>query len=274
MMPEEEIDALRSVSPSIVRKRAVQIRGLDWRAVLMVVLVTAMLATLSVPRYRAYNASMFDLGHMSQAIWSSTQGSPLEFSYRGNTMSRLALHVELIYFLLTPLYRLAPSPITLLIVQAALFGAGAFPLYALAKRRIGDRHAARLVTLIYLLYPVAHLAVLFDFHGDTLATPLLLFAFEALDREDWRRYWPYVILSLSCKVTVAVPVCLSGTFLWLRGRREVGIRIFFLGLIWGSLTLLVVRRAFATPGAVLEQASAVGYIQFYSRVLANDVSRT
>ncbi len=55
---------------------------MDWGAVLMVTVVTAALATLSVLRYRAYNASMFDLGHMSQAIWSSTKGRSLEFSYR------------------------------------------------------------------------------------------------------------------------------------------------------------------------------------------------
>ena len=151
------------------------LRHLDWILVGCIVLPTAMLVTLSVLRYTAYTANMFDLGHMAQAIWSSTQGRPLEVSYHGNVVSRLALHAELIYFLITPLYALFPSPITLVVVQALLFGLGGLPLYYLARRRIGNVHAARVITLIYLFCPVAQNAVLFDFHGDTLAMPLMMF---------------------------------------------------------------------------------------------------
>ncbi len=37
-------------------------------------------------------------------------------------------------------------------------------------------------------YPTALTSVLFDFHGDTLAMPLLLFALDALDQRAWGRY--------------------------------------------------------------------------------------
>ena len=239
------------------------LQDVDWVIVSCVVLITVMLATLSVLRYISYNARMFDLGHMAQAIWSSTRGRPLEFSYRGETLSRLALHVELIYFLLTPLYALFPSPITLLLVQAFLFGGGAIPLYRLTKRRIGNLHAARLVTLVYLLYPIAQTAVLFDFHGDTLAMPLLLFAFEALDRKAWRAYGGWLLLALSCKMYIAAPVCALGAFLWLKGRRRVGGGTFLIGLIWGAGVFFGVRSVFASPGAAQQQSSALGYAYFY-----------
>lgn len=237
--------------------------NMDWVMVCFVILITAMLATLSVLRYVSYNARMFDLGHMTQAIWSGTQGRPLEFSYHGYTVSRLSLHVELVYFLLIPLYAIFPSPITLLLVQSLLFGLSAIPLYRLAKRRILNLHAARVVTLIYLLYPSAHRALLFDFHGDTLAMPLLVFAFEALDREAWFAYGGWLLLALSCKFHVAFSVCALGIFLCLHGRSRVGGSTLLAGAIWGAIMFLIVRPSFALPSSTAEQLNLLGYVTFY-----------
>jgi uncharacterized membrane protein len=169
------MDSLRTRSLKIVLSK------IDWVILIAAILMGVMLGFLSIIRYTGYNAFMFDLGNMSQAIWSGTKGHPLEFTYDdiGN-ISRLSIHVELFYWLLVPLYSLFPSPITLLVFQTLLFVAGAYPVYKLSNRKLHSRTAARLITLIYLFYPVAQTAVLFDFHGDTLAMPLLLFAIEKL----------------------------------------------------------------------------------------------
>lgn len=249
-------------------------QNLDKLVLVILMLITGMLAVLSVLRYLSYNARMFDLGHMAQAIWSSTRGRPLEFSYRGELISRLSLHVELVYFLLTPLYALFPSPITLLLFQAILFGLGGVPLYRLARRRTGSLHAARLITLVYLLYPTAQTAVLFDFHGDTLAMPLFLFAFEALDRKAWGSYGVWLLLALSCKVYIAAPVCGLGVFLWLKGHRRVGGLTCLGGLIWGAVIFFGVRPFFSDSTVGVQQATAGGYAQFYFGELFSQFTAT
>ncbi|NJN53472.1 MAG: DUF2079 domain-containing protein [Anaerolineae bacterium] len=76
--------------------------------------------------------------------------------------------------LLAPLVAVWPSPVSLLLFQALLYALGAIPLYRLAVRRLTHEGAALLLTAVYLLYPVGQTAVLFQFHGDTLAMPLLL----------------------------------------------------------------------------------------------------
>jgi len=73
-----------------------------------------------------------------------------------------------------------------------------------------------------VLYPTAQTAVLFDFHGDTLAMPCLMFALDALDRVDWRRYAIWIVLALLCKVCVAVSVGVMGAVLVFKGQRRVG----------------------------------------------------
>jgi len=233
-----------------------------------------MLATLSVLRYTAYNAGMLDLGNMSQAIWSATQGRPLEFTYVSGNFSRLGFHVELIYFLLAPLYALWPSPVMLLIFQAVFFVLGAFPLYQLASRKLKQRYAARALALIYLMYPVAQTAVLFDFHGDTLTMPLVLFAIDALDRRAWRTYGLWLCLALSCKIYVAAPVTALGVTLWLTGRRKAGLATTSLGLIWGSGGFFIVRPLFAPSVANEFTTTLASYMEVYFGTMGQDILTT
>ncbi len=234
-----------------------------WVLLVSVIFFTGMMLFLSVQRYRAYNAHMLDLGNMAQSVWSATQGKPLTFSYNGRSVSRLALHVELVYFLFAPLYALFPSPITLLTIQALLYGAGAFPLFALARRRTGDTVVAWLIVLIYLLYLPAQTAVLFDFHGETLAMLILLLALEAMDREAWRAYTIWIGLALSCKFYVSLPVALLGAWLWLTDKRRAG-RWTLLGAVaWGGLAFFVIRPLFTSSDVALKQMSPLGYFLFY-----------
>ncbi len=229
-----------------------------------------LLAGLSIARYVGYNAGMLDLGNMTQAIWSATQGKPLLFTQPpAGTVSRLAGHFEVIYFLLALPYALWPDPRILLVLQAALYVIGALPVYRLALRRTDSRFAARCLALIYLLYPTALTSVLFDLHGDTLAMPLLLFALDALDARAWQSYALWIGLALICKVYVALAVAGIGVVALLWGaRRRAGALTLAAALIYGALTFFVIRPLFSThvPGAMGQ--GAAGYVSYYFGNLA------
>jgi uncharacterized membrane protein len=230
---------------------------------LLICFFGGLMVWLSVLRYRGYNFSAFDLGNMSQAVWSAGQGRPLIFTSEGFPWSRLALHVEIFYFLLAPIYALWPSPVTLLVIQAVLYAAGAIPAYLLAQRHLGSEWAAVAVAAIYMLYPVGQTAVLFQFHGDTLAMPLLLFAIEALDRHAWRGYAAWLVLALSCKFYVAVPVTALGVVVWLQGERRAGAFTALLGIGWGIVAFGIIRPLFAPPEAGAITAGAANYLAYY-----------
>lgn len=221
------------------------------------------MAWLSLARYAAYTTRAFDLGAMSQAIWRATQGDPLIFTVEGIAFSRLARHAEFFYFLLAPIYAIWPTPVTLLIVQASLYVLGAIPVYQLARRHLSSRSLATAVSAIYLFYPVAQTAVLFAFHGDTLAMPLLLFAIDALDRGAKRQYGVWLLLALSCKFYVTVPVVALGIVLWLRRQRRTGIMTIIIGFAWFAIILGVVRPYFSPPEAVQVEATIFSYLNYY-----------
>jgi uncharacterized membrane protein len=229
----------------------------------LIILALVEMAWLSIARYLAYNASTFDLGVMSQAIWSVADGQPLVFTAQGIAISRLARHVELFYFLLAPLYKLFPSPTVLLLVQAALYAAGAIPVYRLACRRLTHAGVSLVLVTVYLLYPALQAAVLFDFHGDTLAVAFLMFAIEAADRQSWRSYAIWIALALSCKMTVAAPVAALGFVLWLTGQRRAGILTMLAAVGWGLTAFFLVRQIFAPAEAALAKATADSYMTFY-----------
>jgi hypothetical protein len=157
----------------------------------------------------------------------------------------LAGHVEIIYFLIAPLYSLFPSPVTLLVLQSVLFTVAAVPLYCTTKRKLSSNWAALGVVGIYLMCPVAQTAVLFEFHADTLAMPILIIGLCALDRQDWWGYAVFMGLALSCKWYVAVPVVALGLVLGLQGRRVMGSITASAGLLWIVVALLVIRPTFS-----------------------------
>lgn len=229
----------------------------------MILLTAANLTWLSLAQYRGYNLRSFDLGNMSQAIWSVTEERPLLFTTEGIVWSRLSLHVELIYFLIVPIYAFRSSPETLLIIQAVLYAAGAWPLFRFAAHRLNHVGAALGLVVVYLLYPVGQTAVLFHFHGDTLAVPLLLFAVNALDKKAWPAYGFWLILALACKFYVAVPVAIMGGIVWLQGERKAGLLTSLLAVGWGSVAFLVIRPLFASPEAAQTGASISYYFSHY-----------
>ena len=226
---------------------------------------------LTIARYRGFNALGFDLGLMSQAIWSVTQGKLLLFSQESIIFSRLARHVELIYFPIAFFYAIWPSPETLLVIQALLYASGGLPVYRLAQRHLGTPGPALILVVVYLLYPVAQTSVLFDFHGDTLAMPFLLFMLEAADRKAWRPYVFWLVLALSCKMYVAIAVALLGGVLWLKGERKAGALTFAAAAIWGAIAFFGIRAMFAPPEAEAVKATATSYFgQYFGQLdLAN-----
>jgi uncharacterized membrane protein len=233
---------------------------------LVTALVAAVATGLAVLRYVGYNASMLDLGNMFQAIMSVLRGEPLVVTAFYGNVSRLAGHVELLYYAFVPFVAIWPDPRVLLIGQALLASLGAIPAYRLALRRLDSVLAARCAALIYLFYPVAQTAVLFDFHGDTLAMPLLMFALDAADRRAWRSFAGWALLALLCKVYIAVPVAAIGGYLLLwGGQRRAGLLIGVAAFLYGALAFFGIRGLFA---GYSEAAPAVNYVEHYYGGLA------
>ena len=149
-----------------------------------VTMFAAGFAALAVLQHRAFSTGRFDLGNLTQAVWSTAEGNVLEITdLSGRQISRLGAHFDPLVAAFAPLWWLWPDPSLLLVAQAGAVALGALPVHWLARKHLDSERAALGFALVYLLYPATQWLVLDDFHPVALATPLLLFAFWFLDEE-------------------------------------------------------------------------------------------
>lgn len=248
----------------MMKKAKIESPGWVLALLLLMSVAGGLLLWLSLVQLKTYKMITLDIVAIGQAIWRAAEAEGLIYTHRGVPINRLAKHVEFFYFLLAPFYRLWPRPETLLTAQSLLFVLGAVPVYRLARRRLQSGRAGWLMALIYLFYPVAQTAVLFEFHADTLAVPWLLLAIDALDRRRWRAYGFWLFLALICKFYVAVPVGAMGLLLWWRGQRRAGLLTMLAAGGWFLFTFFGVRAWFTPAEAVAEtEATISGYIRYY-----------
>ena len=218
---------------------------------LAAVAFAAVLGGAAILRHRAFGSGRFDLGNMTQAVWSTANGDPLSVTdVHGEQISRLGSHFDPILAAFAPLWWLWPDPELLLVVQAVAVASGALPVYWLARKHLGSEWPAAALALAYLLYPSTQWLTMSDFHPVALACPLLLYAWWHLDEG---RLWAFALLAgaaIATKEHVGLAVAAMGIWYAIgRGRRREGIAIALLAGSAALVAALLVVPYFAPAGS-------------------------
>ncbi len=162
--------------------------------------------TLSVSRHLRMLTMSWDLGIFEQAIRAYARLQAPIADLKGPGTNILGDHFSPVTALIAPLYRVFPTPLTLLVVQAALFALSAVPVTRLAAHLLG-RGRGLAVGIAYGLSWAVQRAVDFDFHEIAFAMPLLAFSLEAVVRRRWTAavLWaaPLVLVKEDLGVTAA-----------------------------------------------------------------------
>ena len=170
-------------------------------------------ASLSILRHLAFSTGRFDLGNMTQAVWSTAHGDVLSVTdLQGEQISRLGAHFDPILAAFAPLWWLWPDPTMLLTAQAAAIALGAWPVFLLAQKHLGSDWAGLGFGLAYLLYPSTQWLALNEFHAVALATPLLLFAFWFLDEDRLVAF--SIVAALACLTKEHIPLAVAALGVW------------------------------------------------------------
>ena len=222
----------------------------------------ALFSWMSVQGYRGFSTGRFDLGNMVQAVWSTTQGRPLDTTdISGVQFSRLGAHVDPVLVLFAPLWMLWSNPEMLLVAQAVIVAAGALPAFWLGRRWLGDDRLALAGAAAYLLYPALGNATLFDFHPVTLAAPLLLFCIWAFEESRWVALAVCATLAALCQEQVGLLLVALAVWGWFRHpeHRRAAVALAVGGAAWVVIAVGVILPVFG-----LEATNA--HIDRYSRL--------
>ncbi len=199
----------------------------------------------------------YDMGVFDQEIWLAAHHADALITIRGLTM--WANHVNPIVYLLVPFYWLGAGPHFLYLVQTVALAGAAWPLWLLARDRVGA-WMATVVAFAWLASPALEWMTWWPFQPEYLAVPALIGAYWFADRRRWLAYALCVAAVLATKEDAALAVAALGVLLVVRHRARAGLVTLAAAVTWFLVALEVIMRA-ATPGAApffLYQYSALG----------------
>jgi uncharacterized membrane protein len=218
---------LRRTFASGVRARASaalrRVRELRWLPLLLVTVAalgySVYFSIQSLNTHYRIETSVYDLGVENNVVWHAVNWGPLfRTTPLGPPMTHLGFHQTYFSYVIGIVYRFAPRPETLLVIQAVMLGFAALPLFFLARRRLGP-WVACLLASSYLLYAPIHGANLYDFHYQPLGVFFLWLTLYLLEERRDRWAAVAVLLTLSVREDMGAMLAVVGAYLVLGGGR-------------------------------------------------------
>ena len=218
-----------------------------------VIIYTYFISSWAIYRVMNFEATMWDLGIMLQTIWNTSQGRLFQESINlGFNISRLSVaHWEFIYLPIAIIFRFIPNMNILLYLQTATLAIGVFPIYYYALKKTTSKLIGLMIALSYLLYPPLHGCNLFDIHGITFSTSLLLIAFYFLYQNNFKNTILFSLLCLSCREDVAIITLMMGFYsLIIKQNKKLGTTLIILSIFW--LTAFLSREFYISQPELLK----------------------
>jgi uncharacterized membrane protein len=117
-------------------------------------------------------------------MWALSHGSAYVSLFDVNFFAN---HANLIALLLVPLYKIFPSPVTLLVLKLISFFSASFVLYLLAKERLGES-LALLVMGLFWAYSANIFGLMYEFDFENLALPFVMFMIYFYAHDNWKGF--------------------------------------------------------------------------------------
>lgn len=201
--------------------------------------------------HEIFGTSAYDLGVFQQALWLISQFEEPFNTVRG--MHSHGDHFRPVDYLFIPLYLLSPSIYWAFLAQSLSIGLGCLVLYRLAQRELPTmRWVPPLFALIYLLNPVVHNPLLWQYHPVVLASGLyLLWLWFYMERRIWPFYLIFILL-LTIREDMCITTAAFAMVAIAQRRYRYGIPVLIGSILWW---LLVTR-------VIMPELNGVGYFRF------------
>ena len=212
-----------------------------WLTVLGAVFFSGLFGFLGVRHHQNFGTWSYDMGIYDQAFWLVSRGGQSFMTVRG--LEFWGHHFNPIAILFAPFYWLGAGPGFLYVVQATALGAGAIPVYLIARDRFSRPWVALSFVFSYLMYAPIQWISWANFHPEALVVTPMLFAWWFAMRLQWRAFFICVLIALCTREDTALAVIMLGLVLVIRNRRSsvrydrwVGAIAAAVGLGWYIVT--------------------------------------
>jgi uncharacterized membrane protein len=212
-----------------------------WVVLAMVVIYVVTVSRILIDVHLGLGTSSYDIGLYDQGTWLLSRFEAPFVTLMGRNL--LGDHASLVMFLVVPFYWIVPGSETLLVLQTVAIGAGAFPLFAYARRALESDVLAVMIAACWLLNPAVNGTAYENFHPDGFIGFFLPLALYAALTERWRLYFVAFVLCLTVKEDVALVMVPLGVFVALTKHRKWGVISAVASVVATVLGMFVLMRS-------------------------------
>jgi uncharacterized membrane protein len=219
------------------QEKSAQADRVPW---LIALAVFAAYVPISVFRYLRLDPTSWDLGIFTEYVKQYAHLRAPVVDIRGAGFNLLGDHFHPIVALIAPFFRIFPSPITLLVVQALLAAVSVVPVSRAAAEQLGTG-AGRAIGAAYGFSWGLQQMVNYDFHEIAFAVPLLACSLSALVRGRTRAAVWWALPLVFVKEDQGFTLAAIGLIMALAYKRpRAGLLVAAWGLAWSFLEIIVI----------------------------------
>jgi uncharacterized membrane protein len=197
---------------------------------------------LSIRRWQRLTVPSWDLGIFDQAIRNMAAGHAPIALIKGVGFNVFGDHFHPVIALLVPVYRIAPTALSLLVVQDLLVAASAFVVTRAARSLVGG-YGAVAIGLAYAFSWGLQAAVVAQFHEVAFALALIAASLAALVERRWVACVLWAVPLVFVKEDLGLTVVVVGLLVILRSRGRhaaLGTALAAWGATWFVVAVKVV----------------------------------
>ena len=210
-------------------------------------------------RYATWRGNVWDMGFFIHALWLISHGHWLAHSPFEGGMPALGDAASFVLYPLAFWYRLTGA-YGILWLQAVCLLSGVVFILRWRKRFKLNQAYDILLPVLYLIFPTVWGSLLFDFHPDVLAIPLLCSLIESIWDRRWNRYWILFVANLLVKDTMPITLFGVGLLLLIGGHKFRGAISMLGSVTWLMIASLWLIPLLSPTGHIAQWATTYGWI--------------
>jgi uncharacterized membrane protein len=222
-------DRLRNIEPA------------TWVVLLLVGAYTAYFTNRTLDIHHGLGTASYDSALYDQGVWLLSRFDEPFVTLMGRNL--FGDHTSFILLLLVPAYWVFPAAGVLFFTQSLAIGAGAIPVYLVARSRLSSSWLGVLFAVVYLIHPAVSWSNMENFHPDSYLGVLVGFAIYGALEERWRVYAVSVVLALLVKEDVSLVVVPLGIWVGWKRNPRYGLITVLGSVAFMALAMLVVMRS-------------------------------
>lgn len=228
-----------------------------WIYILMALAIVAY-SILSIGKHETLKTNTMDLGGYDQAVWKLSHfEAPLSTIYADDISNgdvdvrdysdedikqffpnMLGDHFEPILAVISPIFWIYNDIRILLFIQVFAVCLGAWPIYMLAKEKLGSKFAGLCIAASYLFFIGVQTAIEFDFHPLAFVAPILAFMYYFLEKKKYLWLYIFIALALLSKEVASLYIFFFGVYaFFIKKERKVGLIMMGVGILWFVLII-------------------------------------